>query len=328
MDLAHLHLLLNHWPVIGSFIGIGLFLVALVANSDDLKQASLAFFVLMALVAFPTYMSGDIANEALKGTANLSADLVKTHQGAAMLAMIAMELTGFVALFGLWQFSRMSRPAPAAVARWNSAAVLVLALITVGLMTSTGNTGGAIRHPEIIHGPQTASTIGAIGAKIVPAMSFFVTGYSRWVWPGLETLHFIGLILIVAAVGALNLRLLGFAEQLPVAPLHRLLPWGIAGVVLNIVTGMLFFVGMPYFYTYNLTIYLKIGAVVLAGATLVLFQCTSAFRAWANLGPGERPPVLARLVAASSLLLWLAVIVLGRYLPFTEGSLLKPIVGE
>ena len=109
MNLAHIHLLLNHWPVIGSFIGLGLFLVALAANSDDLKQTSLAFFALMALVAIPTYMSGDVAHEVLKGSGGLSEASIRTHQGMALLALLFMEITGSVALIGLWRFSRMAR---------------------------------------------------------------------------------------------------------------------------------------------------------------------------------------------------------------------------
>ena len=41
MDLTHIHLLLNHFPTIGTIIGGGLFLVSLIAKSDDLKRASL-----------------------------------------------------------------------------------------------------------------------------------------------------------------------------------------------------------------------------------------------------------------------------------------------
>src|SRR5439155_24741426 len=257
-----------------------------------------------------TYMSGNVAQEVLKGSAGLSEALIETHQGAALLALVFMEITGGFALIGLWQFSRMSRPPHSPVARWNSLAVLLLSIVTVGLMASTGNTGGAIRHPEILSGQETGSIAGAIGAQIVPATSHFVTASSRWVWPALETLHFFGLILIVAAIGTLNVRLLGFLNQFPVAPLHRLLPLGIAGVVINIITGLLFFVGMPYFYAYNLTFYLKILVIFLAGATLVLFYCTGAFRNWAHLGAGEDPPAFAKFIAASSLLLWLAIIVL------------------
>src|SRR5437764_6147738 len=101
MNLAHIHLLLNHWPIIGAFVGLFLFLVAFLANSDDLKQTSLAFFTLIALLAIPTYFSGDVANEVLKElSTRLPKDLVNTHQGAALLSLVFMELTGGLALLG------------------------------------------------------------------------------------------------------------------------------------------------------------------------------------------------------------------------------------
>jgi uncharacterized membrane protein len=321
MNLPHIHLLLNHWPIIGAYVGLLLFLVAFFANSDDLKQASLAFFTLIALLAIPTYTSGDVANEVLKTSTALPKELINTHQGAALLSLIFIEITGAVALIGLWQFSRMSRPTPGPVARWNFVLVLLLSVVTAGLMTVTGNTGGAIRHPEILSGQDAASTVGAIGSKIVPLTAYFVTEFSRWVWPALETLHFLGLILIVAAIGGLNLRLLGFVKDLPVAPLHRLLPWGIAGFVINIITGILFFIGMPFFYAWNPLFHLKMATIVVAGATLVSFNCSSAFRRLSKLGPGEDPPATAKFIAASSLLLWFVIIILGRYLPLTQESL-------
>ena len=318
MYLAHIHLLLNHWPIIGSFIGLGLLLAALVAHSDHLKQASLALLSLIALLAIPTYMSGNAAEEMLAAVSGVSAASIQTHQGAALLALVFMEITGAVALLGLWQFSRISRLPPGPLARWNMTAVLLFSIVTVGLMAITGNTGGGIRHPEILSGEESVSIVGTLGSEIVPLLRYWVIDYSRWVWPIVETFHFLGLILIVAAVGVLNLRLLGFLKQLPVAPLHRLLPWGIAGFIVNVITGLLFFVGMPYFYVFNLNLHFKMLAISLAGAHLLLFYCTGAFRTWAHLGPGEDAPPFARFVAASSMILWLAIIVLGRYLPFTE----------
>ena len=246
---------------------------------------------------------------------------VQAHEGIAFLSLTFMLLTGLVALIGLFQYSRMSRPAPGSVARWNAPTVLVLGIVTASLMAITGNTGGAIRHPEILSGQEGVSSFGVTASKFLVDASYFSTGYSRWVWPGLETLHFLGLVLIVAAIGGLNLRLLGFWKEVPVAPLHRLLPWGIAGFVINVITGMLFFVGMPFFYAFNLTMYLKMVAMVLAGLTLVLFNCTSVFRNWAQLGKGEEPPAFAKLVAASSIFLWTAIIVLGRYIPLTQDGL-------
>ena len=92
MNLVHIHLLLNHWPIIGSFIGLALFLVSLAAHSDDLKQTSLAIFALIALLAIPTYMSGNVAQEVLKGSKGLSEALIQTHQGISGVVKLTILL--------------------------------------------------------------------------------------------------------------------------------------------------------------------------------------------------------------------------------------------
>ena len=63
---------------------------------------------------------------------------------------------------------------------------------------------------------------------------------------------------------------------------------------------------------------LKMFTILLAGATLLLFYCTSTFRKLGELGPGEDAPPFAKFIAVTSIVLWLAVIVLGRYIPFGE----------
>jgi hypothetical protein len=123
---------------------------------------------------------------------------------------------------------------------------------------------------------------------------------------------------LLGSIGALNLRILGFFKQLPVGPLHRFIPWGLAGFGLNVITGFFFFIGMPNFYVVNFVFQLKILTILVAGASLLLFNCTGSFRALALLGPGEDAPRFAKFLAATSIFLWIAVIVLGRYIPFGE----------
>ena len=59
-------------------------------------------------------------------------------------------------------------------------------------------------------------------------------------------------------------------------------------------------------------------AILVAGANLLLFTCTSYFRELEHLGPGEEAPRFAKIVALSAIVLWIAIIVLGRYIPFGE----------
>src|SRR5262245_45655907 len=87
-------------------------------------------------------------------------------------------------------------------------------------------------------------------------ISLFVVNYP-WVWPTCETLHFIGLAMLIGSVCVLDLRMLGVAKGLPLKPLHSLMRWGVAGFTINFVTGFLFFAGTPYQYIGNIGFYLK-----------------------------------------------------------------------
>jgi hypothetical protein len=137
-----------------------------------------------------------------------------------------------------------------------------------------------------------------------------------WIWPAAETLHFIGLAMLVGSVGLLDLRMLGLAKRIPVRPLHLLLGWGILGFAINVVTGAIFFVGEPSQYVHNVPFWLKLLFILLAGINALLFYATGVFRDAEAVGPGEDAPFGAKVIAATSLLLWLGVIYLGRMLPF------------
>jgi hypothetical protein len=99
---------------------------------------------------------------------------------------------------------------------------------------------------------------------------------------------------------------------------HRLLPIGIVGLGINVVTGVMFFIGMPYFYVTNPYFQLKIFLILVAGTNLLLFHFTGIFRKWQGVGPGGDAPLFGKLVAASSLVLWLVIVVIGRYIPVGE----------
>jgi uncharacterized membrane protein len=316
MNFAHLHLLLNHFPIIGTIVALGLFLISLFEKNEDLRRASLIIFAAMALLAIPTFFSGTGAQGAIKKLPGVSEALIERHQGAAMLALLFIEITGALALVGLWQ-SRII-PSPA---RWNwsMSAVLLFSIMTVGLMARVGTTGGDIRHPEIGTGKEEAtagSTFSKIVSRFEPSPGRFaeLMTATKWWWAFMMDLHFIGLVLLIGTVGIFDLRMLGFAKQIPIDPLHRLVPFAMAGFGINLVTGVLAFTGMSEYYTYDWAFWLKMLAIMLLGLNVAAFYLTGAFESVERLGPGDDAPPLAKFIAASSLFLWFAVITLGRYI--------------
>jgi hypothetical protein len=146
-------------------------------------------------------------------------------------------------------------------------------------------------------------------------MSLYIRVESWWVWPTLESLHFIGMTLLIGTIGTFDLRVLGLAKSIPPSALHRLVPFGVAGYLLNLTTGILFFIGNPDQYTYNSAFHFKLAFMALAGANMVLFY-RLAYGDLRELPAGADAPTRAKLFTLVSLAAWVSVIVCGRLLTF------------
>ena len=144
MDWAHLHLALNHIPVLGTaFVGL-LLATALIKQSEELTRLSLAWFVALTIVSIPIKFTGDFAHLATANSEWLPIELVADHEQAADQATSAMFLLGLFAAYSLFQ-GRGQRAIPG----WLTSAIVMLALVTFALMARTANLGGQLRHEEI-----------------------------------------------------------------------------------------------------------------------------------------------------------------------------------
>ena len=149
--------------------------------------------------------------------------------------------------------------------------------------------------------------------KATSVSHFMLT--SEWAWPLCETLHFIGLALLIGTVGMLDLRLLGRMRHLSYAAVHSLIPWGIAGFVINLITGVLFFVGAPDQYLANVAWWYKLAFLAIAGINVLYFETTQAKRALA-IRSGDDTPRAFKVIGAVSIVSWFMVLYWGRMLPF------------
>ena len=151
------------------------------------------------------------------------------------------------------------------------------------------------------------------------------TGFSHavvsntWVWPLCETLHFIGLALVIGIVGFFDLRLIGFFRRIPVAAARDLMPFALVGFGLNAATGLVFFVGHPEQYVHNLAWWFKVGSLVLAGANAAVFESGIGART-VPLGAGEDTPMAAKAIGVVSIVAWFGVLYWGRMLPFAGNA--------
>src|SRR6516225_2904410 len=309
MNYTHIHLLLNHFPTIGFCIGLAIFVIALVRKSEELQEAGLVIFFLTAAVTIATYVSGNDAQEAMRDTAGVSEALVKAHESAALVAFVFMQATGFFAWVGLWMLRRIAH-----VASWNLAVVTILAIVTFGLMARAANMGGEIRHPEIQDAQ--ASSLYPEAPTLARSWGKYVEAHT-WVWPTCETLHFVGLSMLFGVVLTLDLRMLGVGRNtLSFEALYQLLPLGMLGFTLNLITGMMFFVAMPKQYV-GFLFFLKMMLVVFGALNVLYFMVCKA--PW-TVGDGDDAPALTKLIAASAIVIWIAVLFCGHMLPWLGNS--------
>src|SRR4029453_14357904 len=139
--------------------------------------------------------------------------------------------------------------------------------------------------------------------------------HSKWGWPAAESVHFLGLSLLIGCIGLFDLRLLGFAKRIPIAALHRLIPWGLAGYGINVVSGLAFLMTEPDQYIYNPAFQFKLLFMAVGGFNRTAFYLLACPRPPRPGGAAEAPRS-ARIIAATSLCMWIAVIVCGRLLTF------------
>lgn len=147
MNATHLHLILNHIPVLGVVFGLGFLAFALWRRNETVQRIALGLLLIAALFAVPTFLTGEPAEDGVQGLPGISKPLIEQHEKVAGVALGGTLVVGALALGGLIWF-RSQRLMPA----WFGLVMLTGALIVSGLMGWTASLGGQVRHTEIRSG--------------------------------------------------------------------------------------------------------------------------------------------------------------------------------
>jgi uncharacterized membrane protein len=144
LSWAHVHLLLNHFPIIGTIAALIIFIVGWLRHSRPLKQVSYWTFFLMALLAISVYYSGTQAYATVESLPNVTAAHIHRHREVAEWSFIGLAIVGALSLMGML-IARRSKLAPG----WFNVTFLVVAIAATGLVSWAGLHGGTIRHTEV-----------------------------------------------------------------------------------------------------------------------------------------------------------------------------------
>lgn len=142
-----LHLLLNHFPIVGFFLLIPLLLLTLITRRNDYKRLALLATSVVGLLVLPAFWTGEPAEEGVEHLSGIAEAQIEAHEEAGEVAL-ALALTTAGLAGTSWFLSRRRE----AVLRLAMPIVTLAAIGTAGVMAWVGHEGGKIRHPEIVSG--------------------------------------------------------------------------------------------------------------------------------------------------------------------------------
>jgi hypothetical protein len=170
MDIAYLHIITNHIPIIGVPFALFLLALGIRRKSDELKTASFLIFVFLGIATLGTFLLGQGGEDFVEDLAGVSEQAIENHEDFARFALASVAVTALVSLFAFVRYRGFSflkrrnvkkdestetvEPAGkfSNYPNWIGFAVLVLALASGAILGYTGKLGGKIRHTEFYGG--------------------------------------------------------------------------------------------------------------------------------------------------------------------------------
>jgi hypothetical protein len=144
MNEAHFHLLVNHFPITGTILGLLVFAIGLVIKNENVIKTSLLLIAFTSLLAVPALLSGEGAEEIIEDLSTVSHDLIHEHEEKGELFVWFSVVLAILSLVSFWAIHMQKGFRKSLI--WLT---FGFGLATAFLASQVGNSGGLIRHPEI-----------------------------------------------------------------------------------------------------------------------------------------------------------------------------------
>jgi hypothetical protein len=143
-SMAHIHLLVNHFPIIGSYFVAIMFFIALIFKNVFLQKVSLWFFAGCAIFTAIAFASGGGTKAAVQGLPQASTSMIAAHEQAANYGLGIMFIAGVLSLGGIILYSK--KPT---LPFYYRVSIVVVLLVGIAVLSYVGFLGGQIMHTEI-----------------------------------------------------------------------------------------------------------------------------------------------------------------------------------
>lgn len=147
MNEAHFHLVVNHLPIIFPLVGIIILIIGLISKSDAVNRTAYTIFILGAISAIISMVSGEGAEEVVEKINGVSETYIKAHEESAEVFAILIYILGIISIIGFWTSFKNKR-----VTKVFPIGTMIFACVVLFFARQTGTTGGEIRHTEIRSG--------------------------------------------------------------------------------------------------------------------------------------------------------------------------------
>ncbi|WP_445719170.1 hypothetical protein [Flavobacterium sp.] len=144
MNDAHLHMVVNHFPIIGTIFGLGILITGIALKNKVINNVAYVLFVVAAVFAAVSMATGEGAEEIAEKLPSVTDQIIHEHEEMAEKLALVLYALGLVSLIGL--FLNFKNHAKANLVSYLA---LIIALVGVFLGKQTGTTGGEVRHTEI-----------------------------------------------------------------------------------------------------------------------------------------------------------------------------------
>ena len=144
MNDAHLHLVVNHFPIIGTIFGLGILIAGLIFKNQAVKNTAFILFIIAAAFGFASMNTGEGAEEIAEKLPGVTEQLIETHEELAETFSVFLYATGLLSLVSLILAYKKNT-----LAKFTTLGTVGLGLIAVFFAQQTGTSGGEIRHTEI-----------------------------------------------------------------------------------------------------------------------------------------------------------------------------------
>lgn len=147
MNSAHLHLVVNHLPIIIPITSLVVLIVGFSIKSEVVKRVSYFLFFIAALSTMVAFSTGEGAEEIAEGLPDVTEHLIHEHEEKAEAFALLNYVLGLISIVSIWASWKQKQ-----FSKWLGIAIFLFSILVIFKGREVGTSGGEIRHTEIRKG--------------------------------------------------------------------------------------------------------------------------------------------------------------------------------